>query len=145
MKNKLILLTSIIAISCQNNVPKCDDPEVTKTIYSILSENKDKIKDRYGVAPLSFYPNEKINSEYVKLSEIITTNKDSELKSCGCEAKLSIATLFNKGYDSNGNVKIKLIDKLISEGVIQYMAQSNSEEGIIVKVEDISQLESKHK
>lgn len=128
---KIILLTSVIAISCQNNVPKCDDAKVTNTIYSIFSENKDKIEDEYGHKPLYFYPNEKIDSENVKLSETVTTYKDSELKSCGCEAKISVADLSNK--------------RVRYEGVIQYIAQSNSEDDIIVKVENVSPLELKFK
>ena len=63
MKKISILVASISLISCQNNVPKCDDPEVLKTIYSILNENKDKIGDQYGYNPLYFHPEEKINSE----------------------------------------------------------------------------------
>ena len=136
MKKTLILVTSILTISCQNNVPKCDDPEVFKTIYSILNENKDKIGDEYGHFPLYFYLDENINSDNISVTEIITNKKDTELNSCGCEGKLSI----NK-VEVDGNIE----GKMKYEGLIQYSAQKNSEDNIIVKVENISPLELKNK
>jgi hypothetical protein len=136
MKKISILVASVSLISCQNNVPKCDDPEVFKTIYSILSENKDKIGDEYGHYPLYFYPNEKINSENISVTEIITNKKDTELNSCGCEGKLSIDKV-----EVDGNIE----GKMKYEGLIEYSAQKNSEDNIIVKVENISPLDLKDK
>ena len=69
MKKILILVTSIATISCQNNVPKCDDPEVFETIYSIINENKNHITDNYGREVISEDIN--ISSENTKISDII--------------------------------------------------------------------------
>lgn len=145
MKKISILIASVSLISCQNNVPKCDDADVLKTIYAIINENKDKIENSYGQHPLGLYPEEKINAENIEITEIITSNKDSELKSCGCEAKISIANLQHNGLDSNGELAIELDQKARNEGTIQYTAQNNSEDNIIVKVENITPLELKMK
>ena len=145
MKKISILIASVSLISCQNNVPKCDDADVLKTIYAIIYENKDKIENIYGQHPLGLYPEEKINTENIEITEIMTSNKDSELNSCGCEAKISIANLQHNGIDSNGELAIELDQKTRNEGIIQYTAQNNSEDNIIVKVENISPLELKMK
>ena len=128
MKKTLILLTSLIAISCQNNVPKCDDPEVFNTIYSIINENKDKLRNESGNRSLIELLTKNITSENTKITEIMTTKNDTELNSCGCEGKLIITR-----------------EGSTTEGLIEYTAQKNSENEIIVKVENIPVLQDKFK
>ncbi len=188
MKKTLLLLLFVVTISCQNktskgdesssiissiskfisqdNTPKCDESDVFKTIYEIIKENKKNIGDVLGGNPLSFYPDNVINSENIKITEIMTSNKDSELKSCGCEAKLSISEVepeFLSGLgliemlklDPNYSKKKDLIDKALDtisvpmvknkkyESLIQYRVQRNSENNLVVKVENIFPLELK--
>ncbi len=76
MKKISILIASVSLISCQNNVPKCDDADVLKTIYAIINENKDKIENSYGQHPLDLYPEEKINEVFkdIDIKDILGNN-----------------------------------------------------------------------
>lgn len=121
MKKILILATSVVIISCQNNVPKCDEPEVFETIYSILRENKDEMKNEYGFSPLFGIKDEEINAKSIQISDILTTKNDNELKSCSCE----------------GTITIMNNDSLVGKGIIEYSAQKNSDDNIVVKLENL--------
>lgn len=152
MKKILILSASIATISCQNNVPKCNDPKVFEIIHSIINENKNQILFENGAQVIR--DEDTISSNNTQIVDIITTKKDDELNSCGCEGTLIYESkykdifmykLFQK--DSNGNnVPNENYDKeitSINEGSIIYSAQKNSDDEIIVKVESIGPLKTK--
>lgn len=111
-KNENGILESIIS---KDNVPKCEDQEVTETVAAILLENRNSLitKDgRNGVL---------LNEKDIKINNIMTTNINNELKSCNCEgAVLS----YISGID------------MTTEGNVIYTAQINSEGAVVVKVED---------
>ena len=127
MKKILILVASITVISCQDNVPKCNDPEVLKIIYSVINENKDKMTfdaEIFGIMP---YGNKKeLTSENLEITNLLTKSKDAELSSCGCEGKLTIKNISE--------------ENTVLEGLIEYTAQKDTENNIIVKVENLSTL-----
>ncbi|MFV7235104.1 hypothetical protein [Flavobacterium sp. ZB4R12] len=106
-----------------NDAPKCDDPQLVETVFSILKENE-QIIGNIGY-PLNDYKNPEITN-------IITTAKDDELKSCNCEgtasvtiegAKLSGQENANTDYKTNSNVS--------------YFAQKNDKGEIIVQVNSV--------
>lgn len=102
----------VLLCSCNSDVPKCDDPQVIETVFSILAENRDGLLDEYGrngvAAP---------NKENAKMKNIMTLNEDEKLNTCGCKGSLII----------EGGAK--------NEGVVEYSAQKNSEGEVVVNVE----------
>lgn len=126
---KIIILAGLISLSsCEKNVPKCDDPEVIKTLYSILNENKNKLRNEAGSRSLIELLTKEISSENTKIANIVTTKKDNELNSCNCEGKVII--------EREGST---------TEGELEYTTQTTSEKEIIVKIENIPVLVDKYK
>ena len=142
MKKILFLVIAITTISCQNSTPKCDDPEVLKTILQIFKENNIEIMyaDGYGSVK-----GDTLSSANTKITDILTTKKDNDLNSCGCEGKLSIESKYiSKELEyKNGEfhqAEIGVEKTSIREGLMQYTAQRNSENELIVKVENVEPL-----
>lgn len=127
--SKIIMMAGLISLSsCEENVPKCDNPEVIKTLYSILNENKAKLRNEAGSRSLIELLTKEISSENTKIANIVTTKNDNELNSCNCEAKVII--------ERGGST---------SEGELEYTTQTTSEKEIIVKIENIPVLVDKYK
>ncbi|MEB3380379.1 hypothetical protein VL762_11775 [Flavobacterium psychrophilum] len=119
MKKIIIIACLAILSSCGNKAsetPKCDDKEVTETVSSILLENKNSLIDEFGKNGVI------LNENDMKIINVITTNKNDELKSCNCEGTL-------ESYTDNGV-------KITTEGNVIYFAQKNSEGEVVVKIDD---------
>lgn len=74
MKKIIFFYTALFGLSnCDkfDDTPKCSDLEIQETVISILQEKGTRIL-----------------KENRHLEHIITTEKNSELKSCGCQATL---------------------------------------------------------
>lgn len=110
---RIIMIFGLISLSsCEKNVPKCDDPQVIESVFSILNQNRGNLVDQYGghsIGTISKIYNDKITS-------IMTTNEDENLHSCGCEGSLVKG---NKAAD------------------IIYSAQKNSSGEFTVKVDNV--------
>lgn len=131
---KIIMIASLTTlISCGNKAPKCEDKKVTDLVLSVLDDNKDKLQLNlpiFGLIPLNTFKKE--NS---KVTNIMTTSSDDKLLICGCEG--SVAAWIEKSNNE------KKADTLVSN--ITYTAQMNSENEIIVKVNDVEPFEMKDK
>lgn len=109
MKKIIIVLSLITFISCNKDVPKCEDKEILGTVISLLSENSMSLIDNYGRNSVM------IDTAKAEIDNIMTTSTNPELNSCGCEGTLILPN---------------------HEGIVKYSAQKNSEGEIIVKVDD---------
>lgn len=131
MKKTFLLASLTILCACGGNnsssenksiftsdeTPKCEDSEVTNTVLSMLNENITELYLENMNSPGGVYI-----GESAKIKNIMTTNKNEELKSCGCEGTIE-SGLFN--------------EKFIHKANVSYVAQKNSEGEIIVKIEDV--------
>lgn len=110
---KIIMMAALISLSsCEKDVPKCDNPQVIESVFSILNQNRGNLVDEYGghsIGTISKIYNDKITN-------IMTTIEDENLHSCGCEGSLVKG---NKAAD------------------IIYSAQKNSSGKFIVKVDNV--------
>ncbi len=106
-----------------NDAPKCDDPQVIETVFSILKENEQIINGNVN------YPiNDYINPE---ITNIITTSKDNELKSCNCEGTASVTI---EGIELVGGERS---DDYKPHSNVSYFAQKNDKGEIIVQVNSV--------
>lgn len=103
--------------SCGNSTPKCDDKEVTKTVISILEENPYSLSYENGRSS-----GVAIDRKKAKVKNIMTTKTDDGLNICGCE----------------GTVESPIgINSSTIEGSVSYSAQKNSEDKVVVKVDNV--------
>ena len=84
-----------------NDSPKCDDPQVTETVLSILNENTLSLRI------------DTLDVEKTKIINIMTTSNDDKLKTCGCEG--TIESTSQKGtvsYVAQKNANDEVIVKV---------------------------------
>jgi hypothetical protein len=102
--------------SCGNIAPKCDDPLVVKTVKELIMESHGQLE---GYVQL-----DSININSLELVNIMTKNKNDDIKSCGCEGNFEFNTIQNAEKKITADVK--------------YEAQENSKGEVIVQVNEIS-------
>ena len=106
-----------------NDAPKCDDPQVIETVFSILKENEQIINGNVDL-PINDYKNPEITN-------IITTAKDDELKSCNCEGTASVVI---EGMELVGGERSA---DYKPQSNVSYFAQKNDKGEIIVQVNSV--------
>ncbi len=72
MKKGLFIFSLLPLFGCNDNSSKCSDPDVKQTAISMFQERGLNVH----------------NEKDMRLENIITTDKNDELKSCGCQATL---------------------------------------------------------
>lgn len=126
--------------SCGNDIPKCDNPEVVETVKSIILDwqQEEFTKAMGGNSKLAETglkemfgddENKKIAvKEKMQLNNIVQSELNEELKSCGCESKLEniglLDVYFQGRYLKNGeqiyyNIKTDTKGEILVE-VITY-------------------------
>jgi hypothetical protein len=98
-------VVSLTLLSCSNNVPKCDDPEILQTVIDLMREQDGMLKEWKFMGK---------NFEELELDLIKTNSIDKELNKCECEASIKNGPPFTKNptilyeaqTNSNGDVII---------------------------------------
>ena len=107
MKRCFIILSAFLLISCNDfSVPKCDDPEVTEGVLSLV--------------------NEEIVSDILVESDVkavMTTSQDKELKSCDCEMTINKTARGKQGSPLEGEFEN-----------IDYTVQRNSKGELVYSI-----------
>lgn len=117
---KIIVIAGLITLSsCADNTPKCDDKKVTDLVLSILDDNKENLQANISIFGL--LPFKTFKKENAKVINIMTISSDEKLSICGCEGSVKVMT--------------KKSDSLINN--ITYTAQMNSENEVVVKVNNV--------
>ncbi|RTY71193.1 hypothetical protein [Flavobacterium sp. LB2P53] len=108
--------------SCGINVPKCDDPQVVETVKELIMESHGQLE--VGLLLGGYVQLDSINPNSLELVNIMTKTKNDDIKSCGCEGNFEFNTIQNAQQKITASVK--------------YEAQENSNEDVIVQVNEIS-------
>ncbi len=124
MKKLIMIAGLVICYSCADKTPKCDDENVKETVISLLEPEK---LSSQAIELINELKDEKVDiSDTIKptLINIITNDINKELKSCGCEAKIKMSSMY---FLNKGNY-------LVNGSVINYTLKTDSKGEIIVEV-----------
>lgn len=137
MKKVSMIACLVFLSSCGNDVPKCDDKLVIETIKLMIIPLTEEALI-VSKQELEEYDNniEKLNENRIKeddrerqnleLKNIITTEVNEELKSCGCQATMS---------NIEAGLGIYFQGKLLKNGeTILYNVKTDSKGEVVVEV-----------